>query len=160
MAMPVAGRLSDRLGARRPALTGAFVAALGAALGAAALTRVDAGGAWPALWAFVVGAGLGAVGAPTMGSLYRTLPRHQVPQGSSVLYMLNQLGAAVGIAVVALVVDLAGDADPARGFRYGYWWILACVLVILAGSSLLPGRPDPAGHVVRPADDGAVAGTP
>ncbi|MFY1583680.1 DHA2 family efflux MFS transporter permease subunit [Micromonospora sp. WMMD734] len=157
LAMPVAGRLSDTVGARGPALTGAAVAALGAL----ALTQVDAGtnGAWSALWAFVIGVGLGAVGAPTMGALYRTLPSHQVPQGSSVLYMLNQLGASVGIAVVALIVDVAGEADPMGGFRLVYWWIVACVLVILAGSSLLPGRPNDTRNDVGPADTADSAAT-
>ena len=150
LAMPVAGRLSDRLGARRLVAGGALVALAGAL----ALTQVGAQthGGWSALWAFVVGAGLGFVGAPTMGSLYRTLPAHQVPQGSSVLYMFNQLGASIGIAVVALIIDIAGDTDPMTGFTAVYWWVVACVAVILAGSALLPGAPEPAGKPtpVRP----------
>ncbi|WP_341720870.1 DHA2 family efflux MFS transporter permease subunit [Micromonospora sp. FIMYZ51] len=153
LAMPVAGRLSDSVGARRLALPGALVAFLGAV----ALAQTGDGSA-PRLawWAFVIGAGLGFVGAPTMGSLYRTLPSHQVPQGSSVLYMLNQLGASIGVAVIALLIDVVGGTDPARGFRAGYLWIAGCAFVILAGSSLLPGSPDGtsgAGGGRRPASE-------
>ncbi|GAB7039024.1 MULTISPECIES: MFS transporter [Catenuloplanes] len=157
LAMPVAGRLSDRLGARRLATGGAVVALAGAL----ALTQVGAEthGAWPALWAFVAGAGLGFVGAPTMGSLYRTLPPHQVPQGSSVLYMLNQLGASIGIAVVALIVDLSGDTDPMRGFHGVYWWVVACIAVILAGSTLLPGAPEPPDEPLTATPPQVAAGT-
>ncbi|MGI5151565.1 DHA2 family efflux MFS transporter permease subunit [Plantactinospora sp. CA-294935] len=139
LAMPVAGRLSDRLGARGLAQGGAVVAALSAF----AFTRIgaDTDPVWSGVTAFVIGVGLGFVAAPTMGSLYRTLPGHQVPQGSSVLYMLNQLGASIGIAVVAVIVDTAGE-DAMRGFQGVYWWVFAAVLVILAGSTLLPGRPE------------------
>ncbi|MFJ4767624.1 MFS transporter [Streptomyces uncialis] len=79
LAMPLAGRLSDRLGARDLVRGGAVVAAL-ASVG---LTRIgaDSGEVWSALAAFAVGLGLGGVGAPTMGSLYRTLP--PPPTGSS-----------------------------------------------------------------------------
>ncbi|ROT33843.1 DHA2 family efflux MFS transporter permease subunit [Micromonospora sp. HM5-17] len=158
LAMPVAGRLSDRLGARGLALGGAVVAALSAL----AFTRIDADThpVWSGLAAFVIGGGLGFVGAPTMGSLYRTLPGHLVPQGSSVLYMLNQLGASIGIAVVAVIVDVAGQDDPMRGFHGVYWWVFATVLVILAGSALLPGRPEEAAATpADPADPAAVPTT-
>lgn len=95
-----------------------------------------------------------------MGSLYRTLPGHLVPQGSSVLYMLNQLGASIGIAVVAVIVDVAGQDDPMRGFHGVYWWVFATVLVILAGSALLPGRPEEAAATpADPADPAAVPTT-
>ena len=121
---------------------------------AGAFTRVggDTDPAWLALAAFATGAGLGFVGAPTMGSLYRTLPGHLVPQGSSVLYMLNQIGASIGIAVVAVIVDIAGRDDPMRGFHGVSWWLVATALVILAGSTLLPGHPGRTPATLLPAD--------
>ncbi|MFF5257508.1 DHA2 family efflux MFS transporter permease subunit [Actinomadura viridis] len=142
VAMPLAGRLSDRLGARSLALGGATVALLAGT----ALTRTGAGTAevWPALAALAMGLGLGFVGAPTMGSLYRTLPPAQVPQGSSVLYMLNQLGAAIGIAVVTLIWQRAGDGDVMRGFHGVYWFATGTIAAVLALALLLPGRPAPA----------------
>lgn len=146
LAMPLAGRLSDRLGSRGLARGGAAVALLSIL----ALTRTGAGTHefWSATAAFVIGLGLGCVGAPTMGALYRTLPAPLVPQGSSVLYMLNQLGASVGIAVVALIMQTAGD--PMRGFHGVYWFMAGATLVVVAGTALLPGR-DPADS---PADGG------
>ncbi|MFG3191083.1 hypothetical protein [Streptomyces omiyaensis] len=78
-----------------------------------------------------------------IASLYRTLPSALVPQGSSVLYMLNQLGASVGIATVALVVQTAGDGDAVRGFRAAAWTVTIALVVTLAAATQLPGRPGP-----------------
>lgn len=138
-AMPIAGRLSDKIGARALVRGGASVAMLAAL----SLTWVGADSTeiWPALAAFAIGAGLGCVGAPTMGSLYRTLPGAQVPQGSSVLYILNQVGAAIGIAAVALIMETVGG-EPIGGFHGVYWFAVVATVLILFVSTLLPGRPD------------------
>ncbi|MFD4371224.1 DHA2 family efflux MFS transporter permease subunit [Streptomyces sp. NPDC058486] len=141
LSMPLTGRLSDRLGSRPLVLGGAVLATL------SALAFTRAGAQTPevltALAAFTLGLGLGAVGAPTIASLYRTLPSALVPQGSSVLYMLNQLGASVGIATVALVVQTAGDGDAVRGFRAAAWTVAIALVVTLAAATQLPGRPEP-----------------
>ncbi len=137
IAMPFAGRLSDRLGPRGLA-TGGAVLALVSAL---AFTRVGTGTAeaWPVAAALTLGLGMGFFSAPTMGSLYRSLPGPMVAQGSSVLYMLNQLGAALGVAVVTLILQTA-DA-PVTGF-HGVLWLTAGVLAVIpAAVPLLPGLP-------------------
>jgi EmrB/QacA subfamily drug resistance transporter len=128
VAAPLAGRLAARFGTRAVVRTGALVAAAGAY--GFTWTGAAAPGVWPVLAAVGVGAGLGFVGAPTMGSLYEALPAALVPQGSSVLYMLNQLGASFGVAVVALVVQTAGRADPVRGFHGAAWFLTAAALVL------------------------------
>ncbi|MED7929767.1 DHA2 family efflux MFS transporter permease subunit [Nonomuraea sp. LP-02] len=137
LAMPLAGRLSDRIGARGLATAGA----IGSMLSAFALTRVgaDTPEVWPALAAFTFGLGSGCFSAPTMGSLYRTLPAPLVAQGSSVLYMLNQLGAALGVALVTLVLQTAGDAMT--GFHRVAWLSVVMIALVLAAVPLLPGRP-------------------
>ncbi|MER6831354.1 MFS transporter [Streptosporangium sp. NPDC000563] len=134
----LAGRLSDRIGARGPACAGALVAALGAL----ALTRVGAQTpeVWPALAAFTMGLGTGFFSAATMGSLYRTLPAPLVAQGSSVLYMLNQLGAAIGVAVVTLILQTADDVIT--GFHGVFLFAFAVIVVVLAAVPLLPRRED------------------
>ncbi|WP_245682015.1 MFS transporter [Actinomadura kijaniata] len=138
LAMPLAGRLSDRVGSRALAQNGAALALAGTL----ALTQIGprTGEVVTALVALALGLGLGCVGAPTMGALYRTLPPARVPQGSSVLYMLNQLGASVGIAVVALIVQTAGD-DVMGGIHGVFAFACGAVVTVLAVSFLLPGRP-------------------
>jgi EmrB/QacA subfamily drug resistance transporter len=138
VAAPLAGRISDRVGSRNLALGGGLVAMLSAF----AFTRIGAGTdeTWVVLAALAIGTGLGFVGPPAMGSLYRTLPGPLVPQGSSVLYMLNQLGGSIGIAVVALILTTA--SDPVAGLHGVYWFVTGAILVLLAASARLPGRPD------------------
>ncbi|MCG8918760.1 DHA2 family efflux MFS transporter permease subunit [Actinokineospora sp. PR83] len=138
LAMPVAGRFSDTLGARRLAFGGAVVAAV-AALG---LALSGNGLLASAALTFVMGAGLGTVGASSMGAMYRTLPPESVAQGSSALFILNQLGASLGIAAVSVLAQ-------GWGVHSALWWVVAVHVVILAGSPLLPGklaaaRPEPA----------------
>ncbi|GAA0277221.1 hypothetical protein GCM10009539_76250 [Cryptosporangium japonicum] len=140
MAMPIAGRLSDRLGSRRLVPIGGGVAAAAAL----SLTTVsaDVPPALPALQAFVLGAALGGVGAPTIGSVYRTLPPPLVPPGSSALSMLNQLGASLGIASVALVVQTADT--PLAGTHRVHAGLTGALLLLLAAAAVIPGRPSPA----------------
>ncbi|WP_433349079.1 DHA2 family efflux MFS transporter permease subunit [Microtetraspora malaysiensis] len=144
IAMPLAGGLSDRLGARGLAVGGAVLAGLSAL----AFTRIGADTAemWPVLAALTIGLGMGCFSAPTMGSLYRSLPGPMVAQGSSVLYMLNQLGAALGVALVTLVLQTSGD--PIAGFHGVFWLVVAAIAAVLAAIPLLPGRPQaPADHL-------------
>jgi EmrB/QacA subfamily drug resistance transporter len=131
VAMPVAGRLSDRLGARRVALVGS-VLALGASL---ALALAPAGGsvAVTAAASAVLGAGLGAVGAPAIGSVFRTVPPESAAQGSALLYMTNQVGAAFGIAATALLVG-------SGTFGSAFWLLPVAALAGLAASAALPGQ--------------------
>ncbi|WP_181721935.1 DHA2 family efflux MFS transporter permease subunit [Nocardia gipuzkoensis] len=139
IAMPLAGRLSDQLGSRRLALTGAVVALLSALW----FTQFDAHTNlwWTALAAFTFGIGTGSGGAPTIGSVYRTLPPELVPQGSSVLYMLNQLGASIGIAMVALIIETTVGAQ--LGFQHASWWIAGAAVILIVASSFIPGKPAP-----------------
>ncbi|MFI7078500.1 DHA2 family efflux MFS transporter permease subunit [Micromonospora sp. NPDC049903] len=137
LAAPLAGRVSDRIGSRNLVLAGGLLAALAAF----ALTRVDirTHGVWVVLAGVAIGVGLGFVGPPAMGALYRTLPPPLVPQGSSVLYMLNQFGGSVGVAVVAFVLDTA--SDPLSGLHGVYWFLAAAIVLLLAVGARLPGRP-------------------
>lgn len=144
IAMPLAGRLSDRIGARGPASVGAAMATLSGLL----LTRltVETSVVWPIVGAFAIGLGAGLFSAPTMGSLYRTLPATMVAAGSSVLYMLNQLGAAFGVAVVALLMQTATTAMI--GVHRVFWLIAATNVIVLVAIPLLPGR----SHASAPAE--------
>ncbi|WP_344100729.1 hypothetical protein [Nocardiopsis rhodophaea] len=92
-----------------------------AEVGAFVLTQIGGGSgeAWSALAALVIGFGLGAVGAPTMGSLYRTLPAEKVPQGSSVLYKLHQLGVAC-VALILAAAGTGGVSGGIGGFQQAY----------------------------------------
>jgi predicted MFS family arabinose efflux permease len=132
IAMPVSGRLSDRLGARRVAVVGGVIALAGAVLLA---VQPDTGGiTTTVLGALVIGLGLGTVGAPAIGSVFRTVPPASASQGSALLYMVNQLGAAPR--------DRGGrPAVATAGFGPAFWLLAAGVAAGLAAGTALPGRP-------------------
>ncbi|WP_428965274.1 DHA2 family efflux MFS transporter permease subunit [Micromonospora fluostatini] len=154
VAMPLAGRLADRVDAR-PLAAGGAVLAVASGL---AFTRVATGTGepWTVAASFAVGLGMGLFSAPTMGTLYRTLPAALVAQGSSVLYMLNQVGAAFGVALVALLAQTA--PDPLAGLHRVFWCVAAMNLMVLATVALLPGRPDAGADPPGVRDDLAAGG--
>lgn len=145
LAMPLAGRLSDRLGSRVLARCGALLAV--AAVVPMAWLGAGTPEVWSGLAALVAGIGMGLMAAPTMGALYRTLPPELVPQGSSALYMLNQLGGSLGIAAVAVIMQRSGGGAVA-GVHHGVWLLAGGLLAAAAITVLLPGRPAP--PVVEP----------
>ncbi|EFC80549.1 DHA2 family efflux MFS transporter permease subunit [Parafrankia sp. EUN1f] len=155
--MPLAGNLADRIGARLLVPTGALLVALGAL----AFTRSDAGTSQALLTPaqFAVGLGLGLVGAPTMGSVYRTVPLDAVAGATGAVFILNQIGASLGVAVVALILQGGGaHALPTvSSFGNAFWWPVAAGLIVFAAGFLLPGRPAPAG---AGADGDTAATTP
>jgi len=133
ISMPLAGRLSDRLGSRNLAVAGSALTLLSAL----AFTFVD--GRVPLVAAsLAIGLGLGCASAPTMGVVFKILPPERVAQGSSLLYMLNQLGASLGITIVALLFQSA--VDPATGFHYASWALVIAAAAMLAATIGVPGR--------------------
>lgn len=139
VAMPLAGRLSDRVGSRVLVPFGGLAIAVASLL----FTRIDqgAGEALPVLCALLTGLGLGFVGAPTMGSLYRTLAPESVAQGTSALYITNQLGASLGIAVVALTLQSGGGPLTPEDFQRPFRWVFAAAIAVFLAGWLLPGKP-------------------
>jgi hypothetical protein len=57
--------------------------------------------------------------------------------------MLNQLGAAIGIALVALLVQSAGSGDALGGFHAAYWGVTGALALVVVATPLLPGRHAP-----------------
>ena len=94
----------------------------------------------------VIGFGMGLVGAPTMGSVYRTVPAEAVGGATGALFILNQIGASLGVAVVALIAQsgLVDGRSPADAFDGAFWWAVVGAVVVALASLFLPGRPQPA----------------
>ncbi|OLR91914.1 DHA2 family efflux MFS transporter permease subunit [Actinokineospora bangkokensis] len=140
---PTAAKLLPRFGAR------VLVPAGGVAIAATAVVFITATPttpfAWLVAWTLLAGFGVGFVGAPTMGSLYRTVPDEMVPRATSAAMVLHQLGAAFGIAVVALVLqrNLAG-ASPESAYPATFWALVVAAALIFAAGLSLPRKPQPA----------------
>jgi EmrB/QacA subfamily drug resistance transporter len=161
VAMPLAGRLTDRLGAGIVVPTGI---ALGL-LGTAAYTQIHADTS-PVLLAaalFVIGLGLGATIMPSMAAAYQALPGPLIPRATSAINTLQRMGASVGTTALAVILQheitarsprVAGSAlaplpDEARvriaplladAFAHAFWIALAIGALAIVPALLLPRR--------------------
>lgn len=149
--MPLAGNLADRFGARILVPAGSVL------IGAGALVFTQSGpGTSQVLLTvaqFATGFGMGLVGAPTMGSVYRTVPGDAVAGATGAVFILNQIGASLGIAVVALILQGGGahTTPTTETFANAFWWPVAAAVVVFLAGLLLPGRPQPAPEAPAPA---------
>ncbi|HEU5159972.1 MAG TPA: DHA2 family efflux MFS transporter permease subunit [Streptosporangiaceae bacterium] len=102
-AMPVAGLLTDRLGAGRIVPFGIVLILLGTF----AYTQVGADTSYWLLGGslYVRGLGLGATMMPTMSAALTTLTKAVVPRASSSLNIIMQLGGSFGSALLAVILS-------------------------------------------------------
>jgi EmrB/QacA subfamily drug resistance transporter len=161
MAMPVAGRLTDKLGAGRIVPFGVLVALLGTGV----YTQLGADTSYTllgvALW--VRGVGLGMTMMPAMAAAYQTLQREQVPRATSMINIIRTVGGSVGTAVLTVVLqrqivanvpgatgqldelggaDVAQVAEPlAHAFGQTFWWATGLTALALIPALFLPRHP-------------------
>ena len=142
LALPVAGRLTDKFGARGVASAGMVLAALGML----AYTQVGPGTSYLYLSAalLVVGAGVGATVVPSMAAAFQALSRAETPRATSALNVIQRLGGAVGTALFAIVLSRqtgagAGGADALAGaFGTTFWVAAGLIAVAVVPALLLP----------------------
>ncbi|MEU8132378.1 DHA2 family efflux MFS transporter permease subunit [Streptodolium elevatio] len=136
--MPLGARLIGRVGPRRILLTGLSLSVVG--LGTFAVL-VGAGASYWALGAalFATGGGMGMTMMPTMASAMQTLRPEAVPVASTLLNIVQQVGASAGTALISLVLAnaLAGRAaaDAPGAFQVSYAVGIALLVVALVPAS-------------------------
>ena len=133
------GRITRRIGRAASAITGCLLVAASAGYWFVAAPAHPAyvTGFLPGL--IVAGAGAGLAQAPLFAAA-STLPPGRATTGAAVLNMSRQLGSAVGVAV--LVVLLASSHPSALSeFRRG--WLLEMAAAAAAAGALLVARPRP-----------------
>lgn len=103
------GRIVASWGARPPLVAGLVIAAAGLL----ACTGAEPGDAWTqaAPGFALIGAGVGLVSPALASSMMQALPDHQAGVASGVGNTFRQVGIAVGVALVAVVLETAVD-DP------------------------------------------------
>ncbi|MDX3386233.1 MDR family MFS transporter [Streptomyces niveiscabiei] len=146
LAMPVAGILTDRIGAGRVVPVGVTLALLGTVV----YTQVTPDTSYGLLAAALVlrGFGLGAVMTPALSSAYATLSKEAVPRASSTVTILQQVGGSFGSAVIAVVLSGRISAElpggrPAEGplvtaFAQTFWVAFGLAALIYLPALLLP----------------------
>ncbi|MGX2994543.1 DHA2 family efflux MFS transporter permease subunit [Streptomyces sp. JNUCC 64] len=136
----VSGRTADRVTARLTSAVGMAVTALGALVFALAGPGTGTGRLSVALG--VTGFGIGLTAPGTMAFLYRAVGEARAARATSALFVFNQLGGALGIAVAAVVLQhrLAGAAgDPSWAFGGAYAVVVALALAAVPAALALPG---------------------
>jgi MFS family permease len=141
----VAGRLTDRIGARWIAFTGLVI--VGVATLAFALTTAGTPEWWLVATLVARGVGLGAVTIPVMASAYVGLDRTEVPHASIITRTAQQIGGSFGTAVLAMVLQkaltqhaLAGLDGRGAAFDVAFWWSIAFTTMAAVLTFWLPNR--------------------
>jgi EmrB/QacA subfamily drug resistance transporter len=160
LAMPIAGRLTDRIGGGRVALFGTVVVALATipfAMVSAHTSYVLLG-----VFQFVRGIGMGSTMMPAMASAFAVLGSAQVPRASGALNAMQRVGGAVGTALMAVVLEHqlgavlsgassggsaalqsasaagAGSAsDLATAFGHTFWWTAGLSALAIIPAAIL-----------------------
>jgi EmrB/QacA subfamily drug resistance transporter len=104
--LPISGRLTDSLGGGPVAVVGCTIVAL------ATLPLVFVGSHTPyavlGVVLFVRGLGLGASVQPTVAAAYSVLESSAVPRATAALNTLRQIGASIGTALLAVMLEHEG----------------------------------------------------
>jgi EmrB/QacA subfamily drug resistance transporter len=136
LAMPFAGKLTDKIGARAVTCAGLVVGLLGM-LG---YTQIQAGRSelYLAAALFVLGMGIGATIVPSMAAAFKTLSRAETPRATAALNVIQRVAGALGTALFAVVLqhELNATAGGAKAFAVTFW-----VAVGLTAAALVPALP-------------------
>jgi EmrB/QacA subfamily drug resistance transporter len=105
VALSLAGRLTDRIGARAVATAGIVLAVAGTV----AYTQVGAhtSSLYLAGALGVIGLGLGATVTPSMAAAFQALSRAETPRGTSALNAIQRIAGAIGTAAFAILLQHA-----------------------------------------------------
>jgi EmrB/QacA subfamily drug resistance transporter len=159
--MPIAGRLTDRVGSRRLALAGLAVVLAGMSV----YTQLDAdtGKVVLGVAVFVIGLGHGTMMPSLMAAAYQRLDRAAVPAATTASNIMVRVGSSFGVAALAVALQIyvrrgfpstgggitaaaavrSPDA-PARlahAFGHSFWWALGIAAVAAVPIALIPHRP-------------------
>jgi EmrB/QacA subfamily drug resistance transporter len=177
LVMPLAGRLSDRIGPGRVVPFGLVVVIIGTL--AYTVVGASTSFAFLAFALFVRGIGFGFTMMPAMAAAYRTLDRSQIPRATTSINILQRVGGSVGTALLAVILErqitaqvpgvgnsiaTSGTAIPtalrehiagpiATAFGHTFWWsvgmaALALVPALFLSRQSVDELPSPA--AVRP----------
>jgi len=143
VALPVAGRLTDEIGARVVIPFGVLLALAGMAV----YTQVDTETSYWLLGAslFVIGLGLGTTIVPSMAVAYQAVPREAVAHATSTINPIQRIAGSVGTALLAVILQRSistGRAHTpsalAAAFGTTFWVAFGLVAAALVPALLLP----------------------
>ena len=136
MAMPIAGKLTDRMGGGPLALFGVTLCAV--ATIPFGLIGAHTSIVWLSVAMFVRGVGIGFGFMPTMAAAFASLDRSELASATPQLNVLQRVGGSIGTAVLAVVLQRAlvgvhGVSGAASAYGTAFW-----ASAILAALAIVP----------------------
>jgi EmrB/QacA subfamily drug resistance transporter len=134
VAMPIAGRLTDRFGGGRVALCGVSILTLSTI--PLAFVNEHTSALAISLVLVVRGLSIGFSFMPAMTAAFASMRPDQLSDATPQLNVVMRLGGTIGTAVLAVVLQRAGghSHDPstlAHAFDVAYWWALGIAALTL-----------------------------
>jgi EmrB/QacA subfamily drug resistance transporter len=109
---PAAGRISDVIGTRKPAIAGFALSAV--ALASLSTLTAGSGIGFIAFFLFLVGAGTGMALSPLTSAVMGEVAAEERGSASGLMRVMMNLGATLGVAVVMLVATVAAGPKIAQ----------------------------------------------
>jgi len=111
LSMPIAGKLTDKMGPGRFVLSGIVLIAAGMAV----FTQISATTPYLLILGslFVMGLGMGMTMMPIMSAALASLTHHEVARGSTLMNIIQQSAGSVGTAVMSVILTNATLDRPA-----------------------------------------------
>ena len=140
--IPLAGRLTDRIGPGRVVLPGLTLMVLGTL----PLAWAGASTSYPLLAGALVvrGMGLGASMMPSQSAAFATLGRDTgAAHGTSAINAIQRMGGALGVALVSVVLghNLSAGGPVAPAFGHTFAWPVVLTVIAFVPAAFLPRRP-------------------
>ncbi|GAA0900962.1 MDR family MFS transporter [Streptomyces thermoalcalitolerans] len=134
------GKTANKVTARLTSTAGMLVTALGAL----AFTRIgsDTNTMLLSVAFGLTGYGIGLTAPGTMAFMYKAVGEASAPRATSALFIFNQIGGALGIAVIAITLQErlgTSGGHPAGAYAGSYWVIIAFSVIAALAALTLPG---------------------
>lgn len=133
------GKLVDRLGSRPVILAGLTITVLGTMPFAFATASTSEWLLAAAL--FVRGLGLTPVNVAVMVGAFEGVPKEELPNASSTIRIIQQVGGSFGTAVLTVILTKAflTHSLQSGAFNAAFWWSIGFVALALVPTLILPG---------------------
>jgi EmrB/QacA subfamily drug resistance transporter len=140
MMMPVAGRLTDRVGGGPLTLFGVLLTAV--ATVPFALIGPHTSIVFLCAVMVIRGFGIGFAFMPAMSAAFASLSRNQLSDATPQLNVLQRVGGAIGIAVLTVVLqrslqDAHTVSQAASSYGTAFWWAVGLTVLAIPPSILL-----------------------
>jgi EmrB/QacA subfamily drug resistance transporter len=140
MVMPIAGKLTDRVGGGPLALLGVLLTAV--ATIPFALIGAHTSILSLCIWMLVRGFGIGFAFMPAMSAAFAALRRDELSDATPQLNVLQRVGGSIGIAVMAVVLQRSLNtahtlAEAASAYGSAFWWATGLTVVAIVPCTIL-----------------------